>query len=90
MNDHLLQVGDIVKRKLYKTENRNVGNFRKGDRRWTLKDFKIVNIFLTPGSPPMYELQEVDGNGKVIGKPDSDNPVHYRHVKLSSYFTDSN
>mgnify|MGYP001810685685 CR=1 FL=1 len=90
VNDHLLQVGDIVKRKLYKTENRNVGNFRKGDRRWTLKDFKIVNIFLTPGSPPMYELQEVDGNGKVIGKPDSDNPVHYRHVKLSSYFTDSN
>lgn len=89
VNDHLLQVGDIVKRKLYKTENRNVGNFRKGDRRWTMQDFKIVNIFLTPGSPPMYELQEVGADGKVIGKPDSDNPVHYKHVKLSSYFKDS-
>jgi|694.fasta_scaffold15466_11 hypothetical protein len=89
VNDHLLQVGDIVKRKLYKTENRNVGKFRKGDRRWTMEDYKIVNIFLTPGSPPMYELQEVDKDGKVIGKPDSDNPVHYKHVKLSSYFQEN-
>jgi len=61
----LLRLGTIVKRKLYRSE-RTGGDvrFRSGDFKWSEENYKITNIYLTPGSVPMYELQEVDENYK--------------------------
>ena len=87
-NENLLEVGQIVRRVLHKQINRNTGKseFKKGDVRWSHEKFKIVNLYLTPGSPPMYELQKVDENNNIVGEPDVSNPVHYRQIKLASYF----
>lgn len=87
----LLRLGTIVKRKLYRSE-RTGGDvrFRSGDFKWSQENYKITNIYLTPGSAPMYELQEVDQNykpqykkGRKIYKtePMTRTPVRYDEVK---------
>lgn len=91
-NKHqLLPLGTVVKRKLYRSE-RTGGDvrFRTGDFKWSQENYKITNIYLTPGSVPMYELQEVDQNykpqykkGRKIYKthPLTRTPVKYDEVK---------
>jgi len=84
-------LGTIVKRKLYRSE-RTGGDirFRSGDYKWSVENYKITNIYLTPGSVPMYELQEVDKNYKpqyrqgpdiVKTEPLTRTPVPYTDVK---------
>eukprot|EP01033_Poteriospumella_lacustris_P010245 gene10245-gene11039 len=41
--------------------NRLIGKFRSGDTRWTAKIYKITEVLLKPGFPPMY-LTDADDN----------------------------
>ena len=92
----ILPLGTIVKRQLYRSERKGGDvRLRAGDYRYSEENYKITNIYLTPGSVPMYELQEVDKNhkpqykrGRQIHKtkPLTSTPVPYHEVKPLSYF----
>lgn len=92
----ILPLGTIVKRQLYRSERKGGDvRLRAGDYRYSEENYKITNIYLTPGSVPMYELQEVDKNnkpqftrGKQVHKtePMTSTPVPYHEVKPLSYF----
>ena len=78
----LLQIGQKVRLLLdYPVNNvdnkREIGKFRSGDARWTIKTYKISQVLLKPGYPPMYlvdgdnetartknQLQVIKGNEK--------------------------
>ena len=62
----LLKVGDKVRLQLDKPidavrGNRLHGNFRSSDIRWTSQIYKITEVLLKPGFPPMY-LTDADDN----------------------------
>lgn len=92
----ILPLGTIVKRQLYRSERKGGDvRLRAGDYRYSEENYKITNIYLTPGSVPMYELQEVDKDnkpqfkrGKQVHKtqPLTSTPVPYHEVKPLSYF----
>lgn len=55
----LYKIGDKVRLQLDKPVdnvkgNRLIGDFRSGDARWTQKIYKITEVLLKPGFPPMY------------------------------------
>lgn len=58
-NGNLLKIGTKVRLLLDKPIDtvkgkRLIGNFRSGDIRWTTKIYKITEVLLKPGFPPMY------------------------------------
>jgi hypothetical protein len=63
---NLLKIGTKVRLQLdfpvdNVRENRVIGDFRSGDARWTQKIYKITQVLLKPGFPPMY-LTDADDN----------------------------
>ena len=40
--------------------NKLMGNFRDSDIRYEIKPRKIANMYLTPGKPPMYEIEGIE------------------------------
>jgi len=98
---NLLKIGTKVRLQLdYPVdnvrENRVIGGFRSGDVRWTQKIYKITEVLLKPGFPPMYftdaddyvartknQLQKVS---KTEDEPDSrfirGNPENYIVSKI--------
>jgi len=62
----LLKIGQKVRLQLDKPidtvkGNRLIGTFRSSDIRWTTKVYKITEVLLKPGFPPMY-LTDADDN----------------------------
>jgi hypothetical protein len=62
----LLKIGTKVRLQLDKPVDnvkgkRLIGEFRSGDARWTQKIYKITEVLLKPGFPPMY-LTDSDDN----------------------------
>ena len=56
---NLLKIGEKVRLQLDKPidtvkGNRLIGTFRSSDIRWTTKIYKITDVLLKPGFPPMY------------------------------------
>ena len=98
---NLLKIGTKVRLQLdYPIDNvrgkRLIGDFRSGDIRWTTKIYKITEVLLKPGFPPMYltdandnvartknQLQKVS---KTEDEPDSrfirGNPENYIISKI--------
>ena len=65
-NGKLLKIGTKVRLLLDKPVDavrgkRLIGDFRSGDIRWTTKVYKITEVLLKPGFPPMY-LTDADDN----------------------------
>ena len=75
------KVGDVVKLKIYDSK------IKKGEPKWSNEDYIITNVLMNPDSPPRYILDKYDVNSKTAsGKPDNQNPVHYKHVRLFDEF----
>ena len=58
-NKHLLNIGDKVRVKLdypidIHNNKRLYGKFRSGDIKWTINIYKIRELLIRPGFPPMY------------------------------------
>lgn len=58
-NSKMLTIGENVRLQLdypinNTSEQRLHGKFREGDARWTKKTYKITDLLLKPGFPPMY------------------------------------
>jgi hypothetical protein len=63
---NLLKIGSKVRLLLDKPidtvkGNRLIGNFRSSDIRWSVKVYKISQVLLVPGKPPLY-LTDADDN----------------------------
>ncbi len=87
---NLLKIGQKVRLLLDYPEdnvkqNRLYGTFRSGDRRWSMKIYKITEVLLKPGSPPLY-LTDANDNvartknqlQKVSGKEAEPDPKFNR------------
>ncbi len=69
-----------MKRIIYRTK-RTGGDvrFREGDYKYSDENYKITNIYLTPGSVPMYVLREWF-RGQFRGQELTGKPIPYHEV----------
>jgi len=69
-NGKLLQIGQKVRLQLDKPidtvkGNKLIGTFRSSDIRWTTKIYRITQVLLKPGFPPMYLTDANDNVGRT-------------------------
>lgn len=66
-NTVILSIGTPVRLQLDKPkevfQNQKLnGRFRETDVRWTVNIYKVVDIILDGGQPPLYRVEDIDGN----------------------------